>query len=212
MNAARIILKRLTVASFMALAIPTAHAAGPADNPGDGAPPPPVDVADCPPPPPSPGGPGEARGPRGPRGPGGPAHARGPGGPGGPDGPGAMEEGPMPPFLRGLDLTEAQRDQIFEIMHAQAPLMRQKLKEARRAHEALRDLAMSAQYDEGRARALATEDAKAGADLALMRVRGEHKIFAVLTPEQRNTVQEMKARFEQGNAPDRKGPPPPPNS
>jgi Spy/CpxP family protein refolding chaperone len=115
----------------------------------------------------------------------------------------------MPPFLRGLDLTEAQRDRIFEITHAQAPLMRQKFKEARTAHEALRDLAISAQYEDGRARVLAAEDAKAGADLALMRVRSEHEIFALLTPEQRKTVQEMKARFE---AEPRKAPPTPPNS
>jgi periplasmic protein CpxP/Spy len=203
MTAARHALKRFTIASFMALAIPTAYAAGPADNPGDGAPPPPADAANCPPPPPPPGGPGEVRGPRGPRG---PDQVRGPGGPG------AMEEGPIPPFLRGLDLTEAQRDRIFEITHAQAPLMRQKSKEARTAHEALRDLAMSAQYDEGRARALAAEDAKASADLALMRVRTEHEIFALLTPEQRKAVQEPKGRFPEGHGPDRKGPPLPPNS
>lgn len=206
MTAARNLIKRLALASFMALAIPNAHAVGPADNPEDGAPPPPVDVANCPPPPPPPGGPGEARGPRGP---GGPGLARGPGAT---EGPGAVEEGPMPPFLRGLDLTETQRDRVFEIMHAQAPLMRQKARQARMAHEALRDLAMSAQYDEGRARALATEDAKAGADLALMRVRSEHEIFAVLTPDQRKTVQEMKARFDAGPGRDRRGPPPPPNS
>lgn len=118
----------------------------------------------------------------------------------------------MPPFLRGLDLTEAQRDQIFEIMHAQAPNVRQKSKVARAAHEALRDLAMSAQYDEGRARALATEEAKATADLTLMRVSSEHQIFALLTPGQRKSVQEQKARFEEGRGFDRKGPPPPPNS
>jgi Spy/CpxP family protein refolding chaperone len=120
-----------------------------------------------------------------------------------------MEEGPMPPFLRGLDLTEAQRDRIFEIMHAQAPIARQKSREARTAREALRDLAMSTRYDEGRARALATEDARAGADLALMRARSEHQIFALLTPDQRNTVQEMKARFEAGP---RMTPPPPPDN
>lgn len=209
MTAARYLIKRLALASFMALAIPTAHAAGPVDNPEDGAPPPPVDVANCPPPPPPPGGPGEARGPRGPRGPGGPGLARGPGGP---DGPAAAEEGPVPPFLHGIDLTEAQRDKIFEIMHAQAPTVRQKAKEARTAREALRDLAMSPQYDEGRARALAAEGAKADADLALLRVRSDHEIFALLTPEQRQTVQEMKAQFDAGPGRDRRGPPPPPNS
>ena len=38
-------------------------------------------------------------------------------------GPG-MGGGMMSPHLRGLNLSEAQRDKIFEIMHAQAPAMR----------------------------------------------------------------------------------------
>ena len=40
-------------------------------------------------------------------------------------GPGMGGE-PMPPPLRDLNLSEAQRDKIFEIMHAQAPLASQR--------------------------------------------------------------------------------------
>ena len=46
----------------------------------------------------------------------------------------------MPPHLRGLNLTEAQQDKVFEIMHAQAPVMRDKAKVVRKAESDLRAL------------------------------------------------------------------------
>ena len=36
-------------------------------------------------------------------------------------------------FMRGLDLTEAQRDKIFEVRHAAAPMLREKGKQVREA-------------------------------------------------------------------------------
>lgn len=90
-----------------------------------------------------------------------------------------------PTALRGLALTEAQSDRVFAILHAQAPLVREKARAARRAHEELRAMGASAQFDAAKARALADTLARAQADLALLRAEGEHQIFAVLTAEQR---------------------------
>ena len=73
----------------------------------------------------------------------------------------AMQGGPgmggemMPPHLRGLNLTEAQRDKIFEIMHAQAPVMRDKAKALRKAEEDLRALTAAADYSDAKAKSLA---------------------------------------------------------
>lgn len=94
----------------------------------------------------------------------------------------------MPPFLRGLKLSEAQKNQIFEIRHKQAPLMRDKAKASRQAMDELRQLSLADRYDEARAKSLARNAADAQAEMALMRAQSEQKIVALLTPEQRQQI------------------------
>lgn len=103
---------------------------------------------------------------------------------------------PPLPFLRELKLTENQRDQIFKVFHEQAPIIREKAKEIRKSHEALRALTFSAQYDEGKVKALAEQGAKAAAELAELRAANLNKVYQILTPEQRKKVDERKAEFE----------------
>jgi Spy/CpxP family protein refolding chaperone len=96
--------------------------------------------------------------------------------------------------LRGLDLTEAQRDQIFKIYHEQAPALREQMKTLR---EARRDLAQAAggeRYDAERVRAAAEAQGKAVTQLALMRAQTIQKVSAVLTPEQRAKLKERAER------------------
>src|SRR5574343_1386225 len=107
-------------------------------------------------------------------------------------GPGEM----MPPYLRGLELSEAQRDKVFAILHAQAPAMREKAKAVQRAEADLRGLAMSAEYSEARARALADASAKAMAEMTLARLATDRQVLEVLTPEQRKQAAEMKPERE----------------
>lgn len=106
-------------------------------------------------------------------------------------------DGPLPPFLHGLDLSEAQRDAIFSILHAQAPLLRDKAKSLRKAGEALRTLPLSSQYDDAQAGVLAAALADDIAALSLLRALSEHQIYALLTPEQRKQAAEAKSgRFD----------------
>ena len=89
------------------------------------------------------------------------------------------------PFLRGVTLTEAQKDKVFAIMHAQEPQQREQMKSVRKAHEALETMAASGQFDESKAAALAQDAGKAMAAAALLRARTEAQVMALLTPEQR---------------------------
>ena len=111
---------------------------------------------------------------------------------------GMGHKGPMS-FLRGADLTEAQHDKIFTIMHTQAPQMREYSKLARKSHQELRALATSGKYDEAQAKALADAGARAMAGMALLHARSESQIYALLTPEQRAKIEEMKAKFKSGH-------------
>lgn len=112
----------------------------------------------------------------------------------------------MPPHLRALNLTEAQRDKVFEIMHAQAPAMRDKAKAWRKAEDELRALTAASDYSDAKARALADSAAKAMADMTLARAKTERQVFEVLTPEQRKQLAEMKPGEPRGRGDGPRGP------
>ncbi len=96
-------------------------------------------------------------------------------------------------LLRGIDLTEAQRDQLFELRHAQAPEMRAKWKAARSAREALRALPFSGEYTDAKAQTLSQQAAQAMAEIGAMRARLEADVYALLTDEQREAVKARQA-------------------
>jgi Spy/CpxP family protein refolding chaperone len=98
--------------------------------------------------------------------------------------------GPMGPFghLRHLDLSEAQQDKLFAIMHAAAPQRREQEKAERKAHEALRALSGADRFDEAKAAAAARDLGQAVAAGALLRARVEAQVLAVLTPDQRERL------------------------
>jgi len=113
-------------------------------------------------------------------------------GPGmGPDGFGPGLGAP-PPFLAGLHLTDEQQDKVFAIVYAAAPALREQAKTLRKAHEALHELNHSDQYDESRVKGLAEAAAKAESQLTVLRMRTEHQIFALLTPEQKKQLEEHR--------------------
>jgi Spy/CpxP family protein refolding chaperone len=101
-----------------------------------------------------------------------------------------------PRFLFGLKLSEDQQDKVFAIEHAAAPALRDQAKAMRKAHEGLRGLAMSASYDDSQVKSLTDAAAKASAQLMLLRIRGEHDIYKVLTPEQKAELEKRRQRWE----------------
>jgi Spy/CpxP family protein refolding chaperone len=94
--------------------------------------------------------------------------------------------------LHALGLTEAQRDQVFKIFHDQAPAVHEQMKQVRLTREELRGLAMADRFDEGRARQLADAQAKALAALAVMRAQTMARVREILTPEQRQRMDQMR--------------------
>jgi len=97
-------------------------------------------------------------------------------------------------LLRGLNLSEAQRDQVFQIFHDQAPAFHEQMKQVRQAREQLMSLARSDGYDEARARQAADGLGKAESAMALLRVQTMRRVRDILTPEQRAKADEMMQR------------------
>lgn len=114
----------------------------------------------------------------------GPGERRGPGGH-------PSRHGGVPglPFLRGLDLSEAQQDRLFAILHAEAPQLREQDKIEDKAHAALRAMADSGEVDEARASRHAAALGQAVAARAMLRLRTAGQVMALLTPEQRARIQ-----------------------
>jgi len=74
----------------------------------------------------------------------------------------------------------------------QAPATREQMKLVHRAHEALRKAALAPGFDRALARSLADAEAKALADMAMMRAETLSRVAALLTPEQRDRLQQLK--------------------
>lgn len=96
--------------------------------------------------------------------------------------------------MRSLNLTEAQRDKIFEIRHAAAPETRQIAKEIAEARKALRKLGKADKFDEAKAKAAADSQGAAVAKAALLNAKTQSQIHAVLTPEQRQQLEQRRDR------------------
>ncbi len=101
--------------------------------------------------------------------------------------------GPMM-MLRGLDLTQAQRDQVFQIFHDQEPGVHEQMKQVHQARQDLMKLAAADNFDQARAQQAADVQAKALSNLALLRAQTINRVRAILTPEQRSRLDQRAQR------------------
>jgi periplasmic protein CpxP/Spy len=101
----------------------------------------------------------------------------------------------LPPYLRGVNLSEAQEDQIFALMHDQIPTLREQQKQRHHAMEELDALSRASTFDERKAQQLAEKLSEIEKQLVLSRVRNDFKINGILTAEQRKQIEDTKAQF-----------------
>ncbi|XLZ71656.1 Spy/CpxP family protein refolding chaperone [Massilia sp. SR12] len=108
--------------------------------------------------------------------------------------------GPSPGmhFLRGLDLSDSQEDKLFQLMHSQAPYLREQQRAHEKAMQALHEMRNAEKFDDAAASKLAQAAAQAQANITLAHVRTHQKVLALLTPEQRKQLEERKARPQRG--------------
>ena len=95
---------------------------------------------------------------------------------------------PPPPYLQGLELTDAQQDELLELMLSNALLERTTLREAARSMEQLIRLGASDHFDVERAELLAKTHAGAVSQVLLMHAALDAKVRTLLTPEQRKRI------------------------
>jgi protein CpxP len=95
--------------------------------------------------------------------------------------------------LRQLDLTEAQRTQIRQLAERHRSEVRPLLERLRSAAGARRQAMEASPLDEGRIRGAVEELSRVEADLAVHRARLRSEIFALLTPEQQQRAEQLRA-------------------
>ncbi len=101
-------------------------------------------------------------------------------------------------FLKKLNLTAEQKTQVKQIMTEEREKIKplaQSLKEQRKE---LRDLTKGGAFDEQKVRAAASKQANTMTDLIVARERMKSRIFAVLTPEQRDKAEQMHQKWMEG--------------
>lgn len=104
-------------------------------------------------------------------------------------------------WLRGLDLSQDQQDQIFKIRHDQEQAVYDQKKALKAAAGTLRDLGRADSFDAAKAKQAADALGQAQGQLALLRAQSMAQIRAVLTPEQRQQLAERhQQRKDKGEA------------
>lgn len=91
-----------------------------------------------------------------------------------------------------LNLSDEQKDQMFELRHAQAPVLRNLHKDLKAARSELRELSQADSFDESKAKAASEKLATAQADIAFQQAKHHSELHGILTAEQRKTLSEMK--------------------
>jgi Spy/CpxP family protein refolding chaperone len=114
----------------------------------------------------------------------------------------APSQGGLPPHLHGIELSEVQQDKLFALRHEQAPKERELRKAADKARDNLRRLASADFFDGKQAQALAASHGQALGQLALMQAESDFKLRALLTPEQRNQIEQARGNDEPRGEPE----------
>jgi Spy/CpxP family protein refolding chaperone len=95
-----------------------------------------------------------------------------------------------------LTLSDEQQDQIFDLLHAQAPQVHRLARTLHKSRAQLRELGLSEQYDEAAARGLIDAASRAEGELALLRTRTDQEVLGLLTPEQRTRARADAVKHE----------------
>jgi protein CpxP len=98
--------------------------------------------------------------------------------------------------LAALDLTDAQREQVREVMQSHRDQMREAGTQLHEAHAAQRAAIETVPVNEGLVRSTSQTLAAAQTEMALIQARIHGAIWSVLTPEQQQKAKELKAKRE----------------
>lgn len=98
---------------------------------------------------------------------------------------------PLPHLLHQLGLSDAQKDKAFNITYAQMPQMRENHMQHEKLIEELIVTSQAEQFDDKKAQAIADKLAAVEKQIALAHARTDAKLYALLTPEQKDKLKDI---------------------
>jgi Spy/CpxP family protein refolding chaperone len=104
--------------------------------------------------------------------------------------------GQVPPWRHVLQLTDAQQDQVFGVLHDREPALRDAFKGVRAARMALRRAALQAGTTATQLPALSAGAGQADATLALLMAQTDQQLLTLLTPAQQERLQRCVAPLQ----------------
>lgn len=96
--------------------------------------------------------------------------------------------------LKALNLTDAQQAQVKDIMEKNKPQREAQWKEMRESRKALHEAAHGDKYDAAKVRELAAKEAQIKADMTVQRIETMHRVYSLLTPEQKQKWDAQRER------------------
>ncbi|MEZ5428018.1 MAG: Spy/CpxP family protein refolding chaperone [Pyrinomonadaceae bacterium] len=100
-------------------------------------------------------------------------------------------------MFRGLDLTDAQKEQMKSIAQSSRESTKSLHEQMRTNRQQLEQLSENGNFNESQVQALAQQQGALQAQLIVERERVKSQMYAVLTAEQKAKAAELKAQFKQ---------------
>jgi len=95
---------------------------------------------------------------------------------------------------RHLDLTDAQKTQMKDIMTKEKPTIQPLMQQLAQNRQQMRQLESAGTFDETKVRPLATQQSQTMAELIVQKARIKSELMQVLTPEQKTKLAAFEAR------------------
>lgn len=108
-----------------------------------------------------------------------------------------FDGGPLGFYTRALNLTDAQRTQIKQIMANEKPTLHPLMQQEEQSHQQMMQLATGGNFDESKAQAIATQEAQTHTQIEVEHAKIMSQAYQVLTPDQKTKFAEMQARHQQ---------------
>lgn len=93
-----------------------------------------------------------------------------------------------------LDLTDAQQAQIKQTLRSERATLKPLLAQEQQSHKALKELAESGSFDEGKAQSLAAQESQTHIQLEVQRAKIASEVYGVLTADQKSKLAQLEAK------------------
>jgi len=110
---------------------------------------------------------------------------------------GEMFGGPMVRVFHQLNLTDAQRTQMHQILAKEKPTVQPLMRQMAQSRYQIAQLELNGAFDESQVRPLASQQAQTMSDLMVQRARIESELIQGLTPDQKTKLTQILATHEQ---------------